>query len=117
MAGRAPPRTATAARRLLAATAGLMTGRARAGEQVAGGQQGGGGRCLSPDRRLDMSQGRRSCDHPRKEENDLMGSMVPGVMEALVGRLSGRARGVTGRACQTPGESHETTPSGSATAR
>ena len=47
-----------------------------------------------------------------------MGSMVPGVMEALVGRLSGRARG-GGRPglaglSGLPGESHEATPSGAA---
>jgi hypothetical protein len=47
-----------------------------------------------------------------------MGSMAPGVMEALVGRLSGRARGGDRPGlARLPGESHETTPSGAATTR
>jgi hypothetical protein len=49
---------------------------------------------FSPDRLPELSQGRRSCDHPRQEENHLMGSMVPGAMEVLVGWLSGRPVGV-----------------------
>ena len=71
---------------------------------------------FSPDRLLEMSQGRRSYDHPRQEVNHLMGSMVPGVMEALVGRLSGRARGGDRPGLAgLPGESHEATPSGTVT--
>jgi hypothetical protein len=93
-----PPRT-TPAPTIQPRIAGwASTSRAQAGQQVPGGQEGGGAGGLVPVRLLEGARARGSCGTPRRKKNDLMGSVVSRVLAALVERVNGGPEGVAGPA-------------------